>query len=104
METVDANHGAGTLWRRAIALRVPEWADGGGRLPAQRLARAQTRTLSFAHWAARRSGGRLVLWYSAGNESKSTRSEEHTSDSSHTVISYAVFCLKKKKKRYKLSI
>src|SRR5438034_4972236 len=26
------------------------------------------------------------------------RSEEHTSDSSHTVISYAVFCLKKKKK------
>src|SRR5438132_10350175 len=28
------------------------------------------------------------------------RSEEHTSDSSHTVISYAVFCLKKKK-RYK---
>src|SRR5438132_10013314 len=27
------------------------------------------------------------------------RSEEHTSESSHTVISYAVFCLKKKKKR-----
>src|SRR5438034_8834813 len=26
------------------------------------------------------------------------RSEEHTSESSHTVISYAVFCLKKKKK------
>ena len=26
-----------------------------------------------------------------------TRSEEHTSESSHTVISYAVFCLKKKK-------
>ena len=26
------------------------------------------------------------------------RSEEHTSNSSHTVISYAVFCLKKKKK------
>src|SRR5438034_8843552 len=25
-----------------------------------------------------------------------TRSEEHTSESSHTVISYAVFCLKKK--------
>ena len=24
------------------------------------------------------------------------RSEEHTSESSHTVISYAVFCLKKK--------
>src|SRR5260221_720494 len=27
------------------------------------------------------------------------RSEEHTSDCSHTVISYAVFCLKKKKSR-----
>src|SRR6202012_6199098 len=27
------------------------------------------------------------------------RSEEHTSNSSHTVISYAVFCLKKKKTR-----
>src|SRR5438034_4211709 len=26
-----------------------------------------------------------------------SRSEEHTSNSSHTVISYAVFCLKKKK-------
>src|SRR5437588_7299283 len=27
------------------------------------------------------------------------RSEEHTSEPSHTVISYAVFCLKKKKNR-----
>src|SRR5437773_8274888 len=27
-----------------------------------------------------------------------TRSEEHTSNSSHITISYAVFCLKKKKK------
>src|SRR5438034_4493325 len=27
------------------------------------------------------------------------RSEEHTLNSSHTVISYAVFCLKKKKKQ-----
>src|SRR2546426_12520411 len=27
------------------------------------------------------------------------RSEEHTSNSSHLVISYAVFCLKKKKKK-----
>src|SRR5258708_26562657 len=27
------------------------------------------------------------------------RSEEHTSDSSHQIISYAVFCLKKKKKQ-----
>src|SRR5206468_12746762 len=28
-----------------------------------------------------------------------TRSEEHTSNSSHDQISYAVFCLKKKKKK-----
>src|SRR5688572_33381901 len=28
------------------------------------------------------------------------RSEEHTSESSHSQISYAVFCLKKKKKRH----
>src|SRR2546422_5088631 len=28
------------------------------------------------------------------------RSEEHTSDSSHGYISYAVFCLKKKKKKH----
>src|SRR2546430_13562266 len=28
---------------------------------------------------------------------RATRSEEHTSDSSHSQISYAVFCLKKKK-------
>ena len=33
METVDADHGAGTLWRRAIALRIPWWADGGWRSP-----------------------------------------------------------------------
>src|SRR5438874_6285027 len=31
------------------------------------------------------------------------RSEEHTSDSSHVEISYAVFCLKKKKKKIKTS-
>src|SRR5690606_38714508 len=30
---------------------------------------------------------------------KSKRSEEHTSDSSHVKISYAVFCLKKKRKK-----
>src|SRR2546427_7569830 len=29
--------------------------------------------------------------------SRAARSEEHTSDSSHSQISYAVFCLKKKK-------
>ena len=32
---------------------------------------------------------------------KRFRSEEHTSEPSHTVISYAVFCLKKKKNKEK---
>src|SRR5436190_10633469 len=33
----------------------------------------------------------------SGERHRRLRSEEHTSESSHTVISYAVFCLKKKK-------
>src|SRR5207248_6844317 len=33
-----------------------------------------------------------------------TRSEEHTSDSSHRTISYAVFCLKKKKKTTQINV
>src|SRR6266496_6015437 len=37
----------------------------------------------------------LVMHLDHGN---SFRSEEHTSNSSHVEISYAVFCLKKKKK------
>ena len=35
--------------------------------------------------------------YYKSNKEKPKRSEEHTSEPSHTVISYAVFCLKKKK-------
>src|SRR5438067_5956880 len=35
----------------------------------------------------------------APGEAKGARSEEHTSESSHVSISYAVFCLKKKKKK-----
>src|SRR5438132_5213330 len=40
----------------------------------------------------------------SGNHVTVGRSEEHTSDSSHTVISYAVFCLKKKKKKIRRPI
>src|SRR5437588_7695281 len=39
----------------------------------------------------------LNLPCSRGFEGSVGRSEEHTSELSHTVISYAVFCLKKKK-------
>src|SRR2546427_7535556 len=41
-------------------------------------------------------GGRPVLGREVRRE---RRSEEHTSDSSHSQISYAVFCLKKKKNK-----
>src|SRR5688572_31352896 len=54
------------------------------------VAAAMTASLSAASsmsWEMRRPGA------DAG------RSEEHTSDSSHSQISYAVFCLKKKKKK-----
>src|SRR2546426_9348634 len=34
-----------------------------------------------------------------GTGARGARSEEHTLNSSHLVISYAVFCLKKKKKK-----
>src|SRR5476649_384002 len=38
------------------------------------------------------------IFPTAGN-CRAGRSEEHTSELSHTVISYAVFCLKKKKRK-----
>src|SRR5438309_7749436 len=43
-------------------------------------------------WLTLKPAGKLVAWNPA-------RSEEHTSNSSHSSISYAVFCLKKKKKK-----
>src|SRR5256886_4053069 len=39
-----------------------------------------------------------VTWTRSEIAPRFARSEEHTSDSSHSQISYAVFCLKKKKK------
>src|SRR2546427_9519933 len=41
-------------------------------------------------------GGASPRWASAAT-GRSTRSEEHRLNSSHSQISYAVFCLKKKK-------
>src|SRR2546426_5407150 len=63
----------------------------------------------YAHITVKASGARAAAdrcqaWLEAGvpvlNQfgQLSPRSEEHTSESSHLVISYAVFCLKKKKK------
>src|SRR2546429_4974742 len=41
----------------------------------------------------------VALWHERDISHSSVRSEEHTSESSHGYISYAVFCLKKKKKQ-----
>src|SRR2546430_10746533 len=46
---------------------------------------------------AKEAGGYCAETVAGGAFSK--RSEEHTSDSSHSQISYAVFCLEKKKNR-----
>src|SRR5438094_3204009 len=43
-----------------------------------------------------------IAWVANPNLNTVTRSEEHTSDSSHRTISYAVFCLKKKNKNNEL--
>src|SRR5256885_2912396 len=47
-------------------------------------------------------GGKTWPWTKAGERSRSHRDRKSTRlNSSHLVISYAVFCLKKKKKKYK---
>src|SRR2546426_8912999 len=43
--------------------------------------------------------GHLSRVQRSDSAATASRSEEHTSDSSHLVISYAVFCLKKKKEQ-----
>src|SRR5438477_3480106 len=65
------------------ALPISSWASW--RSPSRSSARRSRR------WRSTRCGP--CCWRCAGS-----RSEEHTSDSSHMSISYAVFCLKKKKK------
>src|SRR2546430_3091892 len=47
---------------------------------------------------------RLFPVWAEINRSAGGRSEEHTLNSSHSQISYAVFCLKKKKKEHTISL
>src|SRR2546430_7394187 len=47
--------------------------------------------------ARRCSQARNIGAHTSGPSDRPRRSEEHTSESSHSQISYAVFCLKKKK-------
>src|SRR5256885_8369282 len=47
-------------------------------------------------------GGKTWPWTKAGERSRSHRDRKSTRlNSSHLVISYAVFCLKKKKRKYR---
>src|SRR2546426_4753007 len=72
--------------------------------------------LPCAHACHRAGGGAKVLRSARGVSTRrqflwlgilprrlaGTRSEEHSLNSSHLVISYAVFCLKKKKKKMRI--
>src|SRR5947207_5678451 len=73
-----------TLFRSELAQPLDLLRDPLGRLHLEHVADA---TAGF------------VEALDAEREARNLRSEEHTSDSSHTVISYAVFCLKKKNKK-----
>src|SRR5256885_7254249 len=77
-----------TLFRSEHPRHVP----AGGRAEQHRLAVLRGILQRRTAASARQRPVRTVSRYSFD------RSEEHTSDSSHLVISYAVFCLKKKKR------
>src|SRR3989449_9105540 len=64
------------------------------------------RSRSASPWARTKGGGNRREGALAGGSrsSKPGRSEEHTLNSSHGYISYAVFCLKKKKKKQRNSV
>src|SRR5258708_32388561 len=54
----------------------------------------------FSPTGKRRMGSDELVSLRRIKSSEVGRSEEHTSNSSHQIISYAVFCLKKKKKKH----
>src|SRR5687768_18352222 len=79
-----------TLFRsRGTAATAPASCRQPGPSRGGRRARRGLRTGRRRRGRRRGTGGRATA----------PRSEEHTSDSSHGYISYAVFCLKKKKKQ-----
>src|SRR2546426_2553389 len=82
-----------TLFRspQASASRAARAARGGEEPAEARPDRRALARLAAALPARDRQGA------AAHRRPGGLRSEEHTSDSSHLVISYAVFCLKKKK-------
>src|SRR5256885_5314755 len=79
-----------TLFRSGTALR-----RRGAEIPTPHRRHTERRSLHLSPDVVANAGPRDQR-RNAGKRSQATRSEEHTSDSSHLVISYAVFCLKKK--------
>ena len=78
---------------------VISWASAG-----QKGFKGSRKSTPYAAQIAADSAASKALEYGMKTlsvEVKEPRSEEHTSELSHTVISYAVFCLKKKKKTTK---
>src|SRR5690349_22193940 len=67
--------------------------------PYTTLFRSATRVRGVRHRDARHREGQAAV----GRDRLRHRSEEHTLNSSHVEISYAVFCLKKKKKTKTMS-
>src|SRR3712207_8322690 len=79
-----------TFFRSVLVNGDEEISSPGSRALLARLGAEHDATMSFE--ASRAESDKLAL-ATAG------RSEEHTSELSHANISYAVFCLKKKKQR-----
>src|SRR5690606_41718617 len=87
-----------TLFRssRGLPCAVPRGHRHTARLAAAREPRDNPCRRPFVHADLSRYTAAV-----ADRAHSRNRSEEHTSDSSHVKISYAVFCLKKKKKIYR---
>src|SRR5438552_11507392 len=68
---------------------------------AARTSAGALRRENRADWFQQNCASRLRNQTHAYVRLSQPRSEEHTSNSSHQIISYAVFCLKKKKKKKK---
>src|SRR5256885_13075492 len=64
---------------------------------SRRSSRSKHRSSPRSDTSAATSNRWCATWWSLRSKWSAARSEEHTSESSHLVISYAVFCLKQKK-------
>src|SRR5947208_7539563 len=78
-----------TSFIRAISLAVGQTLDARPEIVVSDLDHES----NVATWLALQRAGARIVWWQARIDRKSTRL-----NSSHQIISYAVFCLKKKKK------